>query len=77
MVYHNEVVLVSEGLFSGAGMLQTYVFVNSMSCVQALAKSLGVKSVPTFKLIRNKKVVAEVVGAKYDSLVAAIKALTE
>ena len=48
-----------------------------MFCVQALAKSLGVKSVPTFKLIRNKKIVAEVVGAKYDSLVAAIKSLTE
>lgn len=37
-----------------------------------LAKSLGVRVVPTFKLIRNKEVFSQVEGAKYDDLVAAI-----
>jgi thioredoxin 1 len=37
-----------------------------------LAKELGIRVVPTFKILQNKKVVAEVVGAKFDDLVAAI-----
>lgn len=38
-----------------------------------LAKELGVKSVPTFKIFKNAKVVAEIRGAKFDDLVSAIE----
>lgn len=38
--------------------------------MQPLAKSLGVRVVPTFKLFRNKEIVAEIAGAKYDELLA-------
>ncbi|XP_004492848.1 thioredoxin F-type, chloroplastic-like [Cicer arietinum] len=37
-----------------------------------LAKELGLKVVPTFKILKDSKVVKEVTGAKYDDLVAAI-----
>ncbi|CAJ1823388.1 unnamed protein product [Sphenostylis stenocarpa] len=37
-----------------------------------LAKELGIKVVPTFKILKDNKVVKEVTGAKYDDLVAAI-----
>ena len=37
-----------------------------------LARELGVKAVPTFKVLKGEKVVAEVKGAKYDELVKAI-----
>uniref|UniRef100_A0A1J3G9Z2 Thioredoxin F2, chloroplastic n=1 Tax=Noccaea caerulescens TaxID=107243 RepID=A0A1J3G9Z2_NOCCA len=39
-----------------------------------LAKELGIKSVPTFKILKDNKVVKEVVGAKYEDLLAAIEA---
>lgn len=38
-----------------------------------LAKELGVKSVPTFKVFKNAQAVAEIRGAKYDDLVKAIE----
>ncbi|CAL0328062.1 unnamed protein product [Lupinus luteus] len=37
-----------------------------------LAKELGIKVVPTFKILKDKKVVKEVTGAKFDDLVVAI-----
>ncbi|KOM37009.1 hypothetical protein LR48_Vigan03g039000, partial [Vigna angularis] len=37
-----------------------------------LAKELGIKVVPTFKILKDNKVVKEVTGAKYDDLIAAI-----
>ncbi|KAG6588261.1 Thioredoxin F2, chloroplastic [Cucurbita argyrosperma subsp. argyrosperma] len=40
-----------------------------------LAKELGIKVVPTFKILKNKMVVKEVTGAKYDDLVHAIDAV--
>ncbi|MFQ6653448.1 hypothetical protein Gotur_024853 [Gossypium turneri] len=39
---------------------------------QPLAKELGIRVVPTFKILKHKKIVKEVTGAKYDDLVAAI-----
>lgn len=47
----------------------------SLACLyvlQPLAKSLGVRVVPTFKLFKNKEIIAEVVGAKYDELLAGL-----
>ncbi|GER28266.1 thioredoxin [Striga asiatica] len=38
-----------------------------------LAKELGIKVVPTFKILKDGKVVKEVTGAKFDDLVAAIE----
>lgn len=46
-----------------------------LDCNQAnkvLAKKLGVKVVPTFKLFRNRQEIAEVKGAKFDELVQSI-----
>jgi len=40
--------------------------------LQPLAKELGIKVVPTFKILKDNKVVKEVTGAKYDDLVFAI-----
>lgn len=40
---------------------------------KALAKKLGVKVVPTFKLFRNRQEIAEVKGAKFDELVQSIQ----
>jgi thiol-disulfide isomerase/thioredoxin len=40
-----------------------------------LAKQLGVKVVPTFKFFKQKEIIAEVSGAKYDAIVAEIKKL--
>eukprot|EP00250_Pteridium_aquilinum_P030308 c4105_g1_i1 orf=214-777(+) len=40
---------------------------------KALAKKLGVKVVPTFKLFRNRLEIAEVKGAKFDELVQSIQ----
>lgn len=40
---------------------------------QPLAKELGIKVVPTFKILKNNKIVKEVTGAKLDDLVAAIE----
>ncbi|KAA0040977.1 protein mlo2-like isoform X2 [Cucumis melo var. makuwa] len=37
-----------------------------------LAKELGIKVVPTFKILKDKKVVKEVTGAKFEDLVHAI-----
>ncbi|CAN4115359.1 unnamed protein product [Withania somnifera] len=38
-----------------------------------LAKELGIKVVPTFKILKHNKIVKEVTGAKLDDLVAAIE----
>ncbi|KAL7613713.1 thioredoxin F-type, chloroplastic [Lactuca sativa] len=40
---------------------------------RALAKELGIKVVPTFKILKDNKVVKEVTGAKIDKLVGAIE----
>ncbi|KAL3520489.1 hypothetical protein ACH5RR_018638 [Cinchona calisaya] len=40
-----------------------------------LAKELGIKVVPTFKILKDNKVVKEVTGAKFDDLVAAIESV--
>ncbi|XP_042488250.1 thioredoxin F-type, chloroplastic-like [Macadamia integrifolia] len=40
-----------------------------------LAKELGIKVVPTFKILKGSKVVKEVTGAKFDDLVAAIESV--
>ncbi|XP_057960942.1 thioredoxin F2, chloroplastic-like [Malania oleifera] len=42
---------------------------------KALAKELGIKVVPTFKILKDSKIVKEVTGAKLDDLVAAIEAV--
>ncbi|XP_057788852.1 thioredoxin F, chloroplastic-like [Salvia miltiorrhiza] len=39
-----------------------------------LAKELGIKVVPTFKILKDEKVIKEVTGAKFDDLVHAIEA---
>ncbi|XP_050384289.1 thioredoxin F-type, chloroplastic-like isoform X2 [Argentina anserina] len=38
-----------------------------------LAKELGIRVVPTFKILKHDKVVKEITGAKFDDLVAAIE----
>ncbi|XP_073131167.1 thioredoxin F, chloroplastic-like [Henckelia pumila] len=38
-----------------------------------LAKELGIKVVPTFKILKDSKIVKEVTGAKFDDLVIAIE----
>ncbi|CAN6447508.1 unnamed protein product [Victoria cruziana] len=40
-----------------------------------LAKELGIRVVPTFKILKDGKVVKEVTGAKFDDLVATIEAV--
>lgn len=40
---------------------------------QPLAKELGIKVVPTFKILKQGKIVKEVTGAKFDNLVVAIE----
>ena len=40
---------------------------------KSLAKELGIKVVPTFKILKDSKIVKEVTGAKYDDIVAAIE----
>ncbi|KAL1532845.1 thioredoxin F2, chloroplastic-like [Salvia divinorum] len=40
-----------------------------------LAKELGIKVVPTFKILKDSKVVKEVTGAKIDNLIVAIDAV--
>lgn len=42
---------------------------------KALAKELGVRVVPTFKIFKNREEVAEVKGAKFDELVHSIENL--
>ncbi|KAK9692222.1 hypothetical protein RND81_09G249600 [Saponaria officinalis] len=39
---------------------------------KALAKELGIRVVPTFKILKDSKIVKEVTGAKFDELVEAI-----
>jgi len=39
---------------------------------KSLAKELGIRVVPTFKILKDSKVVKEVTGAKLDELVFAI-----
>lgn len=41
--------------------------------MQPLAKELGIKVVPTFKILKDEKVIKEVTGAKFDDLVHAIE----
>ncbi|KAL3698414.1 hypothetical protein R1sor_012490 [Riccia sorocarpa] len=51
-----------------------------LDCNQAnkpLAKELGIKVVPTFKIFKNGEVVTTITGAKYDNLVAAIQSARE
>lgn len=43
--------------------------------MQPLAKELGIKVVPTFKILKDGKVVKEVTGAKIDELAHAIKTM--
>lgn len=38
-----------------------------------MAKELGLKVVPTFKIIKGSKIVKEVTGAKFDYLAGAIE----
>ncbi|KAL8166240.1 hypothetical protein V2J09_007739 [Rumex salicifolius] len=38
-----------------------------------LAKELGIRVVPTFKILKHKEIVKEITGAKFDDLVAAIE----
>ncbi|KAJ9169258.1 hypothetical protein P3X46_017467 [Hevea brasiliensis] len=40
-----------------------------------LAKELGIRVVPTFKILKDSKIVKEVTGAKFDDLVVAIEAV--
>lgn len=40
---------------------------------QPLAKELGIKVVPTFKILKHGKIVKEVTGAKFDNLVVAME----
>lgn len=40
---------------------------------QPLAKELGIRVVPTFKILKDNKIVKEVTGAKFDDLVVAIE----
>ncbi|XP_027087186.1 thioredoxin F, chloroplastic [Coffea arabica] len=40
-----------------------------------LAKELGIKVVPTFKILKDNNIVKEVTGAKFDDLVAAVDAV--
>ncbi|KAI4350174.1 hypothetical protein L6164_010683 [Bauhinia variegata] len=40
-----------------------------------LAKELGIRVVPTFKILKDAKVVKEVTGAKFDDLVLAIESV--
>ncbi|KAJ6952069.1 hypothetical protein NC653_041279 [Populus alba x Populus x berolinensis] len=40
---------------------------------EPLAKELGIKVVPTFKILKHGKIVKEVTGAKFDNLVIAIE----
>lgn len=40
---------------------------------QPLAKELGIKVVPTFKILKHGKIVKEVTGAKFDDLVTAME----
>uniref|UniRef100_A0A7N0TZ73 Thioredoxin domain-containing protein n=1 Tax=Kalanchoe fedtschenkoi TaxID=63787 RepID=A0A7N0TZ73_KALFE len=40
-----------------------------------LAKELGIRVVPTFKILKDNKVVKEVTGAKFDELVFAIDSI--
>ncbi|KAG6389165.1 hypothetical protein SASPL_150624 [Salvia splendens] len=40
-----------------------------------LAKELGIKVVPTFKILKDSKIVKEVTGAKIDNLIVAIDAV--
>jgi len=40
-----------------------------------LAKELGIKVVPTFKILKESKIVKEVTGAKFDDLVVAIESV--
>lgn len=39
-----------------------------------MAQELGIRVVPTFKILKDNKVIKEVVGAKFDELLAAIEA---
>ncbi|CAL9132570.1 unnamed protein product [Musa acuminata var. zebrina] len=60
------------------GLSEEYLDVTFMklNCNQEnkhLAKELGIKVVPTFKILKDGKVVKEVRGAKFDDLVLAIE----
>lgn len=40
---------------------------------QPLAKELGIKVVPTFKILKQGKILKEVTGAKFDDLFTAME----
>lgn len=40
---------------------------------QPLAKELGIKVVPTFKILKQGKILKEVIGAKFDDLFTAME----
>lgn len=42
---------------------------------KSLAKELGIKVVPTFKILKDNKVVKEVTGAKFEELLTSIEAV--
>ncbi|KAF2563001.1 hypothetical protein F2Q70_00014383 [Brassica cretica] len=48
------------------------VHVVTVNCY--VAQELGIRVVPTFKILKDNKVIKEVVGAKFDELLAAIEA---
>ncbi|KAA0066397.1 chaperone protein ClpC [Cucumis melo var. makuwa] len=59
----------AEGAIDAANILKPAL---ARGELQPLAKELGIKVVPTFKILKDKKVVKEVTGAKFDDLVHAI-----
>ncbi|XP_050947540.1 chaperone protein ClpC2, chloroplastic-like isoform X1 [Cucumis melo] len=59
----------AEGAIDAANILKPAL---ARGELQPLAKKLGIKVVPTFKILKDKKVVKEVTGAKFDDLVHAI-----
>ncbi|XP_050946514.1 chaperone protein ClpC2, chloroplastic-like [Cucumis melo] len=59
----------AEGAIDAANILKPAL---ARGELQPLAKKLGIKVVPTFKILKDKKVVKEVTRAKFDDLVHAI-----
>ncbi|KAL2645060.1 hypothetical protein R1flu_012647 [Riccia fluitans] len=59
-----------------AATLRDEVIFCKLDCNQEnkpLAKELGIRVVPTFKIFKNGELVTSITGAKYDNLVAAIE----
>lgn len=75
--YHYLVSFAGTGAIMHTQTLSTNSYIYSDNDLQPLAKELGIKVVPTFKILKGSKVVKEVTGAKYDDLVAAIEAASQ